>query len=229
MRDELQRLKDLTEKERKSKNEDVKEMIRHYIQLTHHLEDRRVRTFTSSLTVMSISAGILMFGLANKGIVGRQPEWYWVLTFTRMASATLLIAALFCVLRYYRQCKFRIPFLDAEHTDGPWQYGNTWKWFYYGNKDIQRISTNTAMLRFRWVKRDFFRHYLKGLVFFVKKYSEESLDEELADNLVQLYLFQVHNYYKNKFNLELVSIWHIAFFMVILAALSCCVAWHFVG
>lgn len=45
--------------------------------------------------------------------------------------------------------------------------------------------------------------YLKGLHYFVVNYSEETLDSELSDNIQQLYLLQVHNYYKNKFFLRL--------------------------
>ena len=46
----------------------------------------------------------------------------------------LLVTSVIKLVIFDAQAKFRYPFLDYE-------YSNKWKWFYYGNKYIQDIST----------------------------------------------------------------------------------------
>ena len=47
--------------------------------------------------------------------------------------------------------------------------------------------------------------YLEGFNLFVGNYLHETVDKEIADNLGQLYLLEVHNYYKNRFYLRLLK------------------------
>ena len=44
--------------------------------------------------------------------------------------------------------------------------------------------------------------YLAGLRDFASNYCQETSDSELRDNVIQLYLRQVHSYYKNRWHLR---------------------------
>jgi hypothetical protein len=48
-------------------------------------------------------------------------------------------------------------------------------------------------------------NYLQGLEKLVAEYTEETIDTELQDNIIELYSLQVQNFYKNRFYLRLLK------------------------
>ena len=122
-------------------------------------------------------------------------EWFW--SFLSFLLINIFFV-FFIIVSYQCQSRFRYPFLKLK------KFGNKWKWFYYANPHIQEISRKAVFPSKEFEKTQ--KPYLEGLREFVKNYREETLDKELSDNIQQLYLLQVHNYYKNKFFLFLVHL-----------------------
>ena len=105
-----------------------------------------------------------------------------------------MLSMLFFVL----QSVFKYAFLGIP------KYANQWKWFYHANDEISKIKTNPFHRKAK--SNDSEKHYLKGLSDFIEQYTNEDLESEIESNVIQLYLLKVHNYYKNKFYLQLAGI-----------------------
>lgn len=207
----------LDEECKKAKNEDIKSMIRHYIALSDKIEDRRIRIYTIGLQVLTISLTVLGLVLTRYENPTRDPLMVTVL----LSIATLGLSAFFVGIVFHFQSGFRYPFLSLKG------YANQWKWFYYGNPEVSKIQANpirhylkSKMPRINLTPiRRWFEaadncdrmHYLAGLEYYSHQYGEEDLDREIKQNIVQLYLLQVHNYYKNRFERQLTNIWKFAF------------------
>jgi hypothetical protein len=120
------------------------------------------------------------------------------------AALSLFIGQIFFCLYstfiYERQSGFRYPFLWLEAEE----YGNKWKWFYYGSKPLQNISTKTV--RESKTFSTTIEPYLESFRDFINEYRVENVDSEITDNIQQLHLLRVHNYFKNKFFLQLTDI-----------------------
>ena len=121
-------------------------------------------------------------------------------------ASVLFISSLITTLVFQFQSWYRYPFLKLD------RFGNQWKWFYYGNPEVLKIDTNP----FNRNPDSMHNTYMKGLLYYTSKYIDENIDIEITDNVQQLYLLQVHNYFKNRFYLQLVKIWKWAFGMIIL-------------
>jgi len=168
-------------------NEDVKKMILYYNQLTDQIESRRSRLIESSwqtLTILIAASGLL---------IAAKLAWY-ILYPALVIFGFQILFAILKLHEYQAQSSFKYPFTNSI-------FGNKWKWFYYANPHIKEINQNPYQTDQNNQKN--LMPYLKGLHYFVVNYSEETLDSELSDNIQQLYLLQVHNYYKNKFFLRL--------------------------
>jgi hypothetical protein len=190
---ELASLRGLKLPDLEGKNADIQRMITYYYGMTTAIEERRskIYDFTLQYLVILLTAFGLVFSLGSN-IVG----WAFY-----MLSALLLIqaaAALWLIVTYELQSRYRYPFLRLS------EHGNRWKWFYYGIPAISKIDRNVFFPRYR--DESTTRPYLEGLKFFTSKYAKERLAEEVSDNVQQLYLLIVHNYYKNQFYLSLVRI-----------------------
>jgi len=190
---ELQLFKDFDKKNKEAKNNDIKSMIRYYINLTNDIEARRTRihSFTLQMLAICITAIILLHTQSQK----IEPILYNIVIWILYVQ---IIFSFFSAYIYERQSGFNYTFLNLK------KYGNKWKWFYYGNKEILKINTNVMKKskKFNETKEP----YLKGFKNFIHNYRKENLYEEILNNLQQLYLLQVHNYYKNKFYLQLTKI-----------------------
>ena len=101
------------------------------------------------------------------------------------------------IIFHETQSVFEYPFRSGK-------YGNKWKWFYYGNKSVLKIKTMPVFPSKRHAQTTI--PYLEGLKEFIQNYKDETIDEELSDNIQQLYLLLVHNYYKNQFHSQLTKI-----------------------
>ena len=203
---ELQAIRGLQDNVKQEKLADVKQMIAHYTQATSVIEDRRASMHSVSLQLLGLS-------VAACALVATVQDGLWdnwlaraFLVFTLIIGAILFVSATVAVIIFEAQSGFRYPFLELS------EYGNRWKWFYYGNPSIPQIGPNAM----RWqkdLKADMML-YVEGLAFFAEKYRKEDLDGELCDGIIHLYLLQVHNYYKNRWYLHLTSVWWWTYWLV---------------
>jgi len=187
IKEDLYRLSSLPEEQKNKINEDVKMMISYYNNLTDKVEERRIKLTNSSWQKMTIMVATL--NLLYLTHIPNKILYPIILIF--VVNFVFEIAKL---IEYHFQSKFVYPFNKSG-------FGNKWKWFYYGNEYITNINTNPFINKPDDTKD--IENYIKGLHVFLSKYSNETIDDELADNIQQLYLLQVHNYYKNKFYLRL--------------------------
>lgn len=209
---ELDGLHTLNNDEKKAKLADIKEMISYYTQATAVIEDRRAKVHAVSLQLLGISvAGCALVVSAGENLWG---GWLssGLFVFALVLSVSIFIAAMVAALVYETQSGFRYPFLKLK------EYGNRWKWFYHGNPAIRGMNRNAFRSR-KYFERDI-GAYLEGLKCFVKWYREEDIDGELRDAILHLYLLQVHNYYKNRWYLQLTVIWRIAFWGIFVSVVG---------
>ena len=197
--DEVNALESLSADEKRQKNDNIIYMIRHYIDMSDKVEDRRgrIRNFALQALAIWIAAAILLTALYLDENVAIP------ITLFTTALALFIGQICFCLysaIVYERQSGFRYPFLwpTAE------EYGNKWKWFYYGSKPLQKISTKT--IRQSKTFGTTVEPYLESLRDFINEYRLEDLDSEIIDNIQQLHLLRVHNYFKNNFFLQLTNI-----------------------
>jgi len=189
---EINGLAALTEQEKINKNNDIKSMIQYYHRITEFIEDRRNRIYTFTLQLLTIC--VAGAGLIISQQVKIPQMWFWV------CMSFLVIQIIFCLVIVFvheRQSRFRYPFLNLD------EFGNKWKWFYYGNKEIIKIDSNVFA---KQKPENVFIPYLTGLKEFVRNYKEENLNMEIKHNIQQLFLYQVWNYYKNRFYLQLTNL-----------------------
>lgn len=189
---ELKKLENVSDAELKRKNQEVKEMIQYYNQLTDNIENRRnkILSFTTQYIVVLLTA--------SGFIISKQKELGELFWFITAFFSVQIISSIITLIYYVFQSYYRYPFLELK------EYANKWKWFYYGNENILKLETNVFKKSKEINKTTI--PYLSGLRFFISKFSTENEKDEIKDNIIQLYLLQVHNFYKNRFYLILVNI-----------------------
>jgi len=196
---EINALKLLSDDEKSKKNANIISMIRHYIDMSDKVEDRRgrIRTFTLQMLAIWVAAAILLTAF----YLDKNVDIHIVLFAAALALFIgQIIFCLYSAFIYERQSGFRYPFLWPAAEE----YGNKWKWFYYGSRPLQRISTKT--IRESKTFGTTLEPYLESFRDFINEYRLENLDSEITDNIQQLHLLRVHNYFKNKFFLQLTNI-----------------------
>lgn len=196
---ELNVLSNLDDETKKKKNEDIKEMIKYYTALTQKKEEGREKIYQFSLQVLLIC--ITAFGLfiTQKSVIDSISASNFIYSIFFITLLLILLEQIFFTILiislYYYQSSFPFSFKNLK------EFGNKWKWFYYGNEEILKMSTREIFIEKKFDKT--LKPYLNGLSFFIREYSHEDMDKELKNNVIQLYLLQVHNYYKNRFHLRL--------------------------
>ncbi|MEN6435244.1 MAG: hypothetical protein ABFD58_05435 [Anaerolineaceae bacterium] len=187
IKNDLSKLNSLDKDQKIKINEDIKKMISYYNQLTDQIESRRTRLVESSwqtLTILIAASGLLIAAKLT-----------WIILYPALIIFGIqIIFAIAKLHEYQAQSGFKYPFNNSG-------YGNKWKWFYHANPFIKSINPNPFQKEKENQKN--LLPYLEGLHFFVDSYANETIDKELQDNIQQLYLLQVHNFYKNKFFLRL--------------------------
>lgn len=187
IKNDLSKLNSLDKDQKIKINEDIKKMIPYYNQLTDQIESRRTRLVESSWQTMTILIAVSAFLYSTN--LPRDILYPILLIFVIQ-----IIFALAKFYEYQAQSSFKYPFKDSE-------YGNKWKWFYIANPSIKSIKPNLFQKEFE--NQQNLISYLEGLHFFIENYENETIDKELVDNIQQLYLLQVHNFYKNQFFIRL--------------------------
>ena len=197
-------IKGLPLEEKIGKNEDIKKMITYYHDFTDSIEDRRIRIAETSWQSIAFSVAVL-------GIIASLKIIPLIKIPVLAILFLILLFSVFKLLEFRAQSGFRYPFLQIP------KFSNKWKWFYYGNPYILKINSKPFFFRGD-KKRDNNdqSNYLDGLNLFVKNYSQESFEDEIEDNIIQLYLLQVHNYYKNQFYLRLLRYDEITPYIIII-------------
>lgn len=186
---DLENLLDLDSSKKKEKLTDIKKMIGYYSSITSDIEARRIKLIETTWQNILIILGVLTITYStNFPLIIK-----FYLTFV---MGLYLFPQILKVIEYYGQSRFRYPFLQLADL------GNQWKWFYHGNKYIKEIGDNPHINK---PERDI-KKYLKGLSFFIQEYTNENEDSELRNSILQLYLLQVHNGYKNRWYLRLLRI-----------------------
>jgi hypothetical protein len=191
--EELDSLRGLESEEKQYKNEEIKSLIRYYQTLTEEIENRRNRIYNFTLQFLVIClAGVgLLFSWKREN----HDLIFWEII---IVLGLLIIFSLVIIIVYEFQSRFRYSFLCLK------EYGNKWKWFYYGNQHIMKINVRPFPPSKNFSQT--LEPYLSGLNEFIRNYREENIDKEISNNIQQLYLLQVHNYYKNRFYLQLTNL-----------------------
>ena len=190
---EINQIKNLKEKDILDKNSDVISMMNYYSKLTNDIELRRnnINNFTIQLLAICIaSITVIITNISKLSI--------FIIFFSSLGLIVLLIYCILSLFTFIKQSGYKYQFIKIK------KFSNKWKWFYYGNEFISKINSNSIFPSKKSSKT--VEPYLKGLAFFISKYKNENSKKKLIDNLQQLFLLQVHNYYKNKFILKLEKI-----------------------
>jgi len=206
---QLGELVELDKEKLKEKNRDVKEMIRYYTDLTYKTEDRRIRIHTFSLQILAVSVAAVALLITSDKININGYTAGVVFYAALVIFFILILSSLVTSLFFVRQSSFKYAWKGLEKIGQ-----NKWKWFYYGNKNILKINVNPI-----WQTKNVDNTtipYLENLKDFVASYKDENLYKEICDNIQQLYLLQIHNYYKNRFYLQLTKIWRWSFCLVLI-------------
>lgn len=175
------------------KNNDIKEMILYYNNLTKDTEERRIKIHYHNLQL----SVILLAGVGL--IIGQWNNLYNEIKPFLIAPMIIQFISIIVAIYYFeRQSKF--PYIFKSENE----FGNRWKWFYYGNTSIQNIDR--SILKYSKNSDKTLKPFLEGYDYFLQMYLNEDIDTEIKNNLQQLYLLQVHDYYKNRFYLQLVTI-----------------------
>lgn len=205
----LNELRNLPDDVKDIKNEDIKKMIRYYNAMTDKIEDRRNRINSFNLQLLAISITGMVLIISQRADMQLTDLGRFLFGTAILIISVLIISSLILSFLFEKQSLFRYPFLRLE------KYGNNkWKWFYYGNKKILEINTN-PVFRPKGTEKTL-KPYLNGLSDFIFNYKEENLEKEITDNVQQLYLLQVHDYFKSRFFLQLTRVRTISFFIVFL-------------
>ena len=203
------KIKDIENLDKDSKEniyEETSQLIEYYEGMTGKVEDKRNSIYSSAVNRLSmIIAFLTLVFTVNFNAVELLPYFIPVYVF----FAISVINELLIIIVYWMQSSCKYVTKDVRLKD----YGNYWKRFYYGNDNILDISTSlksnlktSGKSQNNAFDEKSVEAYVKGLNFMVDKYSKETLDQKVENNIKQLYLMQVHNYYKNRYNLSLASI-----------------------
>lgn len=207
LENEFSKLKDLPKEKIEEKNEDIKNNIRYFLDLTNSIEEKRiqVQNFSYQYLAILITAIGLLFTFKNN-------IPFNIYLFFNIILINESIFNIIIIIWYIIQSNYRYPFIEIN------EYSNQWKWFYYGNPYIKKIIDRPFFLNQK-EKESSKNYYIIGLYYFTKNYIEENIISEIRSNLIQLYLVQVHNYYKNRFYLQLTKIRMVGFWFVIAESL----------
>ncbi len=210
---ELHSIRELDEERKRLKDDDIKSMIAYYRAMTDKIDDRRthIHNFSLQMLAICITGGLVLYTLYAQGLV--LPTLFW---FIEPVLLVQILFSLYSAFVYGKQSAFNYAFLEASVQE----HANKWKWFYRGSTTLAKISTR-CIRRSRSFNNTV-EPYLEGLHEFVYDYAQETLDTQISNNIQQLYVLRVHNYYKNRFYLELTKIrqWSIYWIFVVPALIA---------
>lgn len=202
----IKALNDLDDNQKNDIYNETSELIEYYENMSSKAEDKRSSIYASAVNSLNLIIAfltlVITINVKDKGLV---PFFIPIYVF----AAISLINELFVIIVYWMQSSCKYISKDSRLTN----YGNYWKRFYYGNEEILNISTSlknffkvSGKNQNNAFDEDSVHAYLRGLNFMIDRYTKETHQERVEKNIKQLYLMQVLNYYKNRYNMYLTSI-----------------------
>lgn len=206
-------------------------LIKHYLDLTKVLDQRRGDYYKAALQMTAI--GLTGFGLLIKLISFSPITVVSLLSISVCLGLLSMLGTAFWVIdKYYWQGKSeRYHFLkiDAPKTK---IVGNSWMWFYHGVAGIGNIpytSNPTSNDKLMEDQKAGVEGYLAGAEFFFEQFNCATTEDIYRQNLKHTYALLIHNAYKNKFDRQLTDIMHkgtrTTFFIVSIAIVVSLFSW----
>ena len=200
------KISELNDGEKEEIYRETSELIEYYENMTSKAEDKRSSIYNSAINSSNLIIAFLTL-VITVNVKNSDLSLYFIPVYAFLGLS--LLNALIVMIVYWMQSSCKYVTKDNRLKD----YGNYWKRFYYGNEEILKIST--SLKNFNKVSgenqnnafdEESVEAYLCGLNFMVKKFTNETINEKVENNIKQLYLMQVLNYYKNRYNMCLSSI-----------------------
>jgi hypothetical protein len=180
------------------------DLIKHYLDLTKVLDQRRSQYFAASLNMLAISLAGLAIVLKYLDPVNTSVYILALLFSLFCGLIAIAVTGFIGIMTFYWQTKSdRYSFLKIKTTgtEGIKSLGNSWLWFYHGNPEVSKIpflNKSNSENEFNGAKA-----YAQGAEFFFDKFVTATEEDILKENLKHAYLLLVHNAYKNKFDRQL--------------------------
>ncbi|SMO69728.1 hypothetical protein SAMN06265171_1052 [Chryseobacterium rhizoplanae] len=206
-----------------TKSKTAEGLIKHYLDLTKVLDQRRGDYYKAALQLVAI--GLTGLGLLLKFITSSSISLVFLISISIcLGLFTMIITAFRVITCFYWQTKSdRYHFLKIDTTKIP-NLGNSWEWFYHGVEGLSKIPFISS----DWKKSKKLEHdkigvdgYVSGASFYFENFIKSTPRDLYIQNLKHAYLLLVHNAYKNKFERQLTDIMskgvNFTFWVVILA------------
>ncbi|MGG7440196.1 hypothetical protein [Chryseobacterium arthrosphaerae] len=207
--DEIPEGKDENEiKEIETKSKIAEGLIKHYLDLTKVLDQRRGDYYKAALQLIAI--GLTGLGLLLKFITTSPISLILLIAISICIGLAIMIITSFLVIKcFYWQTKSdRYHFLKIDTNKVP-NLGNSWEWFYHGVEGLSKIPfTDSEYCDKEKLKLNELgvEGYVTGASFYFDKFIKSTPRDLYIQNLKHAYLLLVHNAYKNKFERQLTNI-----------------------
>lgn len=219
--EKIENIKKLSNEDKEKIYHETSNLIEYFNAMSDTAETKRTSIYNSALTRINLFLIFLtVIVTINISTGSSKLTQFFIPVYTVISIS--VIGELLTVFVYWIQSSSIYVSKDLRLMD----YGNYWKRFYYGNPHILKISTSirecigkSGKNQNNVFKEEEVIEYMNGLNYEIEKFSNESLDEKVINNIQQLYLMQVHNYYKNRYNMKLATINNIFLVVKIIGAI----------
>ena len=201
-----EKLKGLPKQAKEEIYDETSQLIEYFENMSSKAEERRSSIYNSAANNLNLIVAFLTL-VVTVNISKTDLFLYFVPAY--IFAILSLVNAIVLIIVFWMQSTCKYVTKDARLKD----YGNYWKRFYYGNEYITNISTSLKIHskvsgsdQNNAFDEESVAAYLQGLNFIMEEYVSEDIDTKIEKNIKQLYLMQVHNYYKNRYNLSLTKI-----------------------
>ncbi|AZA90047.1 Uncharacterised protein [Chryseobacterium nakagawai] len=191
-----------------TKSKTAEGLIKHYLDLTKVLDQRRGDYYKAALQLVAI--GLTGLGLLLKFITSSSISLVYLISISIcLGLLTMIITAFRVITCFYWQTKSdRYHFLKIDTTKIP-NLGNSWEWFYHGVEGLSKIPfISSAWQKSKKLEQDKIgvNGYIIGASFYFENFIKSTPRDLYIQNLKHAYLLLVHNAYKNKFERQLTDI-----------------------
>ncbi|WP_316788856.1 hypothetical protein [Pedobacter frigoris] len=195
-----------TSLERKSKL--LEGLIKHYLDLTKVLDQRRGDYYKAALQMSAI--GLTGFGLLIKLIDFSPITVVSLLSLSVCLGLLSILATAFLVIdKYYWQTNSKRYHFLKLNSPKVKVLGNSWMYFYHGIPGVGEIPfTSNPFKEVDKLKdqENGVEKYVAGAAFYFDQFINATSRELYIQNLRHTYMLLIHNAYKNKFDAQLTSI-----------------------
>lgn len=186
---------------------ETSDLIKYINSLSLDMDRRRVTIYDDSVKKLSLVVALASV-LITLNAKFSELTLFLIPLYTFLLASS--IGSLIIMFMFWMQSQSKYIFKDRRIS----HLGNSWKWFYYGNPHTLKIK-----IRYLRQNRESAQsldgeydtksvdEYVQGLMYTMKGYIDESIGatSKVRANIQQLYLMQVHNYYKNRQHMQLAS------------------------